>query len=180
MPRIAGVAGILAVALIPAASAPAVEPFTVVLLVADALGWADLGCYGSKSHKAPNLARLAAEGLRFTHGYAAGPVCSPTRASIMTGKYPARVGIPDWLPGRPDRPDQKLLRPPLVTDLPASELTLAAAFKKAGYVTGHIGKWLLGGKGAGPQDRRFEVNIAGDHAGSPVSTSRPIAAKVTG
>src|SRR5262245_45605566 len=159
----------------PAVGAP--HNPNVVMIVADDLGWADLGCYGSKYHKTPNLDRLAAEGLRFTHGYAAGPVCSPTRASIMTGKYPARVGITDWLPGRPDRPDQKLLRPPLVTDLPAPAVTLAAAFKRAGYVTGHIGKWHLGGKGAGPLDRGFDVNVAGDQAGSPQSYFAPYKGK---
>ncbi|HJZ92949.1 MAG TPA: sulfatase, partial [Gemmataceae bacterium] len=170
-------AGALLASIVSPGSALGAERWNVVLIVADDLGWADLGCYGSQYHKTPNLDRLAAEGLRFTHGYAACPVCSPTRAAIMTGKYPARVGITDWLPGRPDRPDQKLVRPPLVTDLPASELTLAAAFKKAGYVTGHIGKWHLGGKGAGPQDRGFEVNIAGDQAGSPLSYFAPYRGK---
>ena len=97
----------------------------VILILADDLGWADLGCYGSKYHKTPNLDRLAADGVRFTQAYAAAPVCSPTRAAIMTGKYPARLGITDWLPGRPDRPDQKLSRPKLVTDLPGDLPSLA-------------------------------------------------------
>jgi arylsulfatase A-like enzyme len=149
----------------------------VVLIVADDLGWADLGSYGSKYHKTPNLDRLAAGGLRFTQAYAAAPVCSPTRAAIMTGKYPARLGITDWLPGRADRPDQKLARPPLVTDLPASEVTLAAAFKTAGYVTGHVGKWHLGGAGAAPQDRGFDVNVAGDHTGTPLNYFAPFQGK---
>src|SRR5687767_208214 len=74
----------------------------VVLIVADDLGWADLGCYGSKYHRTPHLDRLAASGARFTDAYAAAPVCSPTRAAIMTGKYPARLNLTDWLPGRPD------------------------------------------------------------------------------
>ncbi|MBO0697797.1 MAG: sulfatase-like hydrolase/transferase, partial [Zavarzinella sp.] len=165
------------VAIPAAAGADPVPRLNVVLIVADDLGWADLGCYGSKYHRTPSLDRLAANGLRFTQAYAAAPVCSPTRAAILTGKYPARIGITDWLPGRPDRPDQKLLRPPLVTDLPASELTLAAAFKKAGYTTGHIGKWHLGGAGAGPQDRGFDVNIAGDQTGSPLSYFAPYQGK---
>jgi arylsulfatase A len=174
--RLACVAGLALLAnQSPALGAPR-NP-NVVLIVADDLGWADLGCYGSKYHKTPHLDRLAAGGLRFTQAYAAAPVCSPTRAAIMTGKYPARVGITDWLPGRADRPDQKLLRPPLLTDLPASEVTLAAAFKKAGYVTGHIGKWHLGGPGAAPQDRGFDVNVAGDHTGTALSYFAPFQGK---
>jgi arylsulfatase A-like enzyme len=145
----------------------------VVLILADDLGWADLGCYGSTYHETPNLDRLAADSMRFTHGYSACPVCSPTRAAILTGKYPARLGITDWLPGRPDRPDQRMKRPELVTDLPASEVTLAAALKKAGYATGHIGKWHLGGKGASPLDRGFDVNIGGDDTGTPLSYFAP-------
>ena len=145
----------------------------IVLIVADDLGWADLGCYGSKYHSTPNLDRLAAAGLRFTDAYAAAPVCSPTRAALMTGKYPARLHLTDWLPGRPDRPDQKLLRPVISQELPATEMTLAAALKAAGYATGHIGKWHLGGKGAGPEQRGFDVNIAGDQTGSPRSYFAP-------
>src|SRR6266404_5515732 len=102
----------------------------VVLILADDLGWADLGCYGSKFHKTPALDKLAAEGVRFTDGYAACPVCSPTRASLLTGKAPARVGITDWLPGRPDRPDQALLRPALAQQLALEETTLPEALKK--------------------------------------------------
>ena len=151
----------------------AAERPNVVFILADDLGWADLGCYGSKYHKTPHLDRLADDGMRFTFAYSACPVCSPTRAAIMTGKYPPRIGITDWLPGRADRPDQKLKRPALVTDLPATEITLAAAFKKAGYVTGHIGKWHLGGKGASPTDRGFDINIGGDHTGTPLSYFAP-------
>src|SRR5262249_41486807 len=85
----------------------------VVIILADDLGWADLGCYGSSYHKTPHLDKLAAAGTRFTNAYAACPVCSPTRAALMTGRYPPRLNLTDWLPGRPDRPDQKLLRPVL-------------------------------------------------------------------
>jgi arylsulfatase A len=145
----------------------------VVVVLADDLGWADLGCYGSKYHKTPNLDRLAAQGERFTDAYAACPVCSPSRAALLTGKYPARLNLTDWLPGRADRPDQKLLRPIIEQQLPAAETTLAAALKKAGYATGHIGKWHLGGKGSLPQDRGFDVNIAGDATGSPRSYFAP-------
>ncbi|MGL4553606.1 MAG: sulfatase-like hydrolase/transferase [Gemmataceae bacterium] len=149
------------------------EKLNVVVILADDLGWADLGCYGSKFHKTPHLDALAKQGLRFTHGYAACPVCSPTRAALMTGKWPARLGITDWLPGRPDRPDQPLSRPALASHLPAGVLTVADHFKKAGYVTGHIGKWHLGGEGHGPTKHGFDVNVAGDHTGTPRSYFAP-------
>src|SRR5438874_11292618 len=117
-------------------SLQAAERPNVVLIVADDLGWADLGCYGSKFHKTPHLDRLAAAGARFTDAYAAAPICSPTRAALLTGKYPARLNLTDWLPGRADRPDQKLLRAVIKQELPADEVTLAAALKAAGYATG--------------------------------------------
>ncbi len=163
----------------PAGAADARRP-NVVLILADDLGWADLGCYGSTFHRTPNLDRLAAAGLRFTHGYAACPVCSPTRAALMTGKVPARLHLTDWLPGRPDRPDQKLLRPRLRQHLPLEETTLAEAFRAAGYATGHIGKWHLGGGDHRPEKRGFDVNIAGDEAGSPRSYFAPFARKIGG
>src|SRR6516162_11262832 len=97
----------------------------VVLIVADDLGWADLGCYGSRFHRTLHLDRLAQEGMRFTQAYAACPVCSPTRAALMTGKYPARLHLTDWLPGRPDNSSQKLLRPAFRQELPLEETTLA-------------------------------------------------------
>ena len=155
------------------ALAPAVgaaERPNVVLILADDLGWADLGCYGSKYHKTPNIDRLARAGARFTNAYAAAPICSPTRAALMTGKYPARLNLTDWLPGRPDRPDQRLLHPVIVQELPLSEKTLPASLKKAGYVTGHIGKWHLGD---GPEKHGFDVSIGGDRAGSPRSYFAP-------
>src|SRR5438309_8276863 len=151
------------VALLCAFPARTAERLNVVVILADDLGWADLGCYGSKYHRTPHLDRLAAAGARFTDAYAAAPICSPTRAAILTGKYPARLNLTDWLPGRADRPDQKLLRPVIRQELPAAEVTLAAALKAAGYVTGHVGKWHLGGMGAGPEHRGFGMNVAGDH-----------------
>lgn len=149
------------------------ERLNVVVVLADDLGAVDLGCYGSKYHRTPHLDRLAATGVRFTEAYAAAPVCSPTRAALMTGKHPARLNITDWLPGRPDRPDQRLLRPVIRQELPASATTLAEALKAAGYVTGHVGKWHLGGKGSGPEQHGFDVNIGGDHTGSPRSYFAP-------
>jgi arylsulfatase A-like enzyme len=155
----------------------AAERLNVVVILADDLGWADVGCYGSKYHKTPHLDKLAAAGTRFTNAYAACPVCSPTRAALMTGQYPARLNLTDWLPGRPDRPDQKLLRPAIAQEIPASVPTLAAVLKKAGYATGHVGKWHLGGKSAGPRDRGFDLNIAGDQSGSPRSYFAPYKGK---
>src|SRR4051794_5920658 len=150
----------------------------VVLIMADDLGWADLGCYGSTFHRTPHLDRLAGAGLRFTHAYAACPVCSPTRAALLTGKVPARLHLTDWLPGRPDRPDQKLLRPVFRQQLPLEETTLAEVFKAAGYATGHIGKWHLGGGEFRPEKQGFDVNVAGDETGSPRSYFAPFGSKI--
>jgi arylsulfatase A len=153
--------------------AEAAERPNVVLIVADDLGWADLGCYGSKFHRTPHLDRLAAEGVRFTDAYAACPVCSPTRAALMTGMYPPRFQITDWLPGRADRPDQRLRRPELRQQLPLEAITIAEVLREAGYKTAHIGKWHLGGEGFSPLEQGFELNIGGDHTGTPLSYFAP-------
>lgn len=144
-----------------------------VLIVVDDMGWADLGAYGSAFHQTPNINALAAHGVRFTDAYAAAPVCSPSRASLLTGKYPARLQLTDWLPGRTDRTSQKLLRPSIRQALPLAEVTIAEALKPAGYVSAHIGKWHLGGSGYGPESQGFDVNIAGDHTGTPASYFYP-------
>lgn len=149
----------------------------VVLVVVDDLGWADLGCYGSKFHKTPNLDRLAAEGMRFEQAYAACPVCSPTRAAILTGRYPQRMNITTWLPGHPDSPAHRLKQPAVAMQLPASETTIAESLKAAGYKTASIGKWHLGGKGSAPTDHGFDINIAGDHMGQPYSYFAPYSNK---
>src|SRR5437773_2978879 len=123
-------------------AASAAKP-NVVLMLADDLGWTDLACFGSDLHETPALDQLAREGMKFTQNYSACTVCSPTRAALMTGKYPARLHITDWIPGAmPDNP--KLLVPDWTKFLPLNERTLADAFKSAGYATASIGKWHLG------------------------------------
>jgi arylsulfatase A-like enzyme len=141
----------------------------VVFILADDLGWSDLGCYGNRFHETPHLDALARDGMRFTDAYAASPVCSPSRAAILTGKHPARLGITDWLPGRTDRNSQRLLRPPLPPGLPLPETTLAEVFKAAGYATAHLGKWHLGGEELLPEQQGFDLNLGGNHQGGPLS-----------
>src|SRR4051812_25525942 len=106
------------------------KPNFIVILIDD-MGWTDLGCQGSDFYKTPSIDQLAKEGLRFTNGYSACPVCSPTRAALMTGKTPARLHLTDWLPGRKDNPMQKLARPPIRQQLPLEETTIAEALKSA-------------------------------------------------
>jgi arylsulfatase A len=131
----------------PARAKDARQPkLNFVFILIDDMGWKDVGCNGSTFYQTPNIDHLAAQGMRFTNGYAACPVCSPTRASIMTGKYPARLHLTDWLPGRTDRPSQKLLRPQFRQYLPLEEVTIARSLKPLGYASASIGKWHLGGK----------------------------------
>lgn len=148
----------------PIESAP--RPPNVVFVLVDDLGWADLGCYGSSYYQTPHLDLLAKRGVRFTQAYAASPVCSPTRAAIMTGKHPARLNITDWIPGSAPN-DRRLLGPDDLHALPLTETTLAEAFFAHGYRTFYGGKWHLGGEGHYPEDQGFEVNRGGHHAGSP-------------
>lgn len=116
----------------------------IVFILADDLGWADLPCYGNTFNEAPNLDNLANSGMRFTNAYAACPVCSPTRASIQSGQYPARVGVTDFITGH-WRPFEEVIVPKNRTQyLPGEIETLAESFKKAGYKTGYFGKWHLG------------------------------------
>lgn len=150
-----------------AAGAGAPTRPNVIVIVLDDFGWADLGSYGSTFHDSPHIDALARRGMRFTNGYAACPVCSPSRAALMTGKYPARLNLTDWLPGRPDRPSQKLLRPSFKQQLPLEETTLAEALKPAGYATASVGKWHLGGPPFWPEHQGFDVNIGGTETGSP-------------
>jgi arylsulfatase A-like enzyme len=144
-----------------------------IFILADDLGWTDLACYGSKFYQTPNIDKLAAQGMKFTDAYAACPVCSPTRASLLTGQYPARLGLTDWIPGYASQPDQKLLAPDFKKHLPLEEITWAEVLKPAGYVSATIGKWHLGGKEFGSEKQGFGVSIAGSKSGSPASYFSP-------
>ena len=140
----------------------------IVLFLIDDLGWKDLGCYGSSYYKTPNIDRLAMEGVRFTDGYAASAVCSPTRAAILTGKYPARLMLTEWLPSGRWSPQAKLRSGRFLRALPLEEITLAEAMRKGGYRTLHVGKWHLGGHPFSlPAQHGFDVNIGGDEHGAP-------------
>src|SRR5690606_168883 len=128
----------------------AAERPNIVFFIADDLGQRDLGCYGSTFHETPHLDRLAREGARFSNAYAACPVCSPTRASLLTGKYPQRCGVTDYIGApQPEKWDRntKLLPAPYSTELALSEMTLPEALKHAGYATFFAGKWHLGPEG---------------------------------
>lgn len=162
--------GVAVVSLGFAVRLSAAPPPNVVLILADDLGVNDLACYGRKEHHTPNLDRLAAQGVRLTSAYAACPVCSPTRAALLTGQHPARLHLTTFLPGRPDCPSQKLLHPAIRQSLPAGIPTLASRLKAAGYSTGCFGKWHLGGKGALPTDFGFDTYYAGLANTSPSDT----------
>ena len=139
------------------------QPNFIFILIDD-MGWRDLGCYGSGFYETPNLDRLAAEGMRFTDAYAACPVCSPTRASILTGKYPATVGITNFIGGDAQG---RLLCAPYLRQLPLEEKTVASALREGGYRTFHVGKWHLGKDPYSPTNHGFDVQVAGGPAGMP-------------
>lgn len=132
----------------PAAGATDSPRPNIIFILADDLGWADLPSYGNRFNKAPNLDRMAREGMRFSDAYAASPVCSPTRASIFSGQYPVRLGLNDWIPGH-TRPFEEVLCPVNRTQyLPTEVVTIAGALRKVGYATALFGKWHLGGDAA--------------------------------
>ncbi|MCP5535025.1 MAG: sulfatase [Akkermansiaceae bacterium] len=134
----------------------------VIVFFIDDLGWADLGCYGSTFHETPHIDKLAQNGVRYTQAYSAHAVCSPTRAAMMTGKAPQRVGITNWI----NQPSNKTL--------PKEETTIAEAFKAAGYQTGYTGKWHLGEKDDQlPTSHGFTWMKATNRAGQPASYFYP-------
>lgn len=141
----------------------------IVFILIDDMGWADGSCFGSKFYRTPAIDALARSGIRFTSAYAACAVCSPTRAALMTGKYPARMHMTDYIPGEPVPKDSRFNVPDWQQHLPVDGTTLATALKRLGYVTGHIGKWHLGGGEFLPQNQGFDVNIAGGETGHPPS-----------
>ncbi|MEO1524162.1 MAG: sulfatase [Planctomycetota bacterium] len=160
----------------------------VVLILVDDLGWMDLSCQGSDYFRTPNIDKLAAEGMRFTDAYAACAVCSPTRAAVMTGRWPARVGVTDWIRARFQRgvktpevtrteyvggPAKKLLCPPNPFWMEYEEITLAERLDPLGYTTCHIGKWHLGDPDWYPTKQGFDFNIAGCDIGQPPSYFDP-------
>ncbi|MBT3198386.1 MAG: sulfatase, partial [Phycisphaerales bacterium] len=143
---------------------PVGKPNVVVVFVDD-LGWADLGCYGSKFHETPNIDRLAKQSAMFTKAYASCCVCSPTRASLMTGKYPQRVGFTDYL-----NPNKRTGRNSAATHIPVGETTIGEAFQQAGYRTGYIGKWHVGSEKIGmPKQHGFDWQMATARHGLPAS-----------
>jgi arylsulfatase A-like enzyme len=160
--------------LVPAAlhgadPAPPALP-NIVFILADDLGINDLACYGRTEHRTPNLDRLAAEGTRLTSAYCALPICSASRAAILSGKNPARLHLTTFLPGRPDCSSQRLLHPVIRQQLPLEEQTLAEYLRDAGYATACIGKWHLGGAGFGPREQGFDLYHPGKAVTTPSDT----------
>jgi len=139
-------------------------PLNVVLIVIDDLGWMDSGTYGSTFYETPNIDRLASEGVRFTDFYTASSVCSPTRASLMTGKHPARLDLTNWIGGEQSG---LLDQAEYIRELPLSEVTVGEAFQAAGYQTGYVGKWHLGGAEFLPDAQGFDYMFAVNEAGQP-------------
>jgi len=175
------------------AGAAAKRPANFVIILVDDLGWMDLSCQGSRYFETPHIDRLAAQGMRFTNGYAACAVCSPTRAAVQTGRYPARLGVTDWIRARfqggeipadgknPTQyvggPNQALLCPPNALFMELDELTLAEALKPAGYVSCHVGKWHLGQQGQFPEKQGYDENHGGCDLGQPPGYFDPYESK---
>ncbi|MFO0820694.1 MAG: sulfatase [Pirellulales bacterium] len=147
------------------------RPANILVFLTDDLGRSDLGCYGSSFYETPHLDQLAREGVRFTDAYAACPVCSPTRASLMTGLWPQRTGITDYI-GAPLKPENwkrntELLPAPYTDRLALDSPTLAKSLKKSGYATFFAGKWHLGPEGFWPENQGFDINRGGIDRGGP-------------
>jgi arylsulfatase A-like enzyme len=157
-----------------AAEAAAAKRPNIVFVLADDLGWSDLACYGSRVHETPNLDRFAQQAVRFTDAYAAAPVCTPTRASLMTGKSPARLHMTIWREAAESPPRNRRLLPPIcVANLPYAETTIANRLHDAGYLTALVGKWHLGDSAHYPEDFGFDVNVGGTGWGCPATYFYP-------
>lgn len=149
------------------------SPPNVLFILADDLGYHDLSCMGSRYYETPNIDRIAREGIVFTNGYATCQVCSPSRASLMTGRFPARHGITDWIGARTGEAwreagrHNQLLPPEYIHQLPAELVTLPEVLQENGYHTFFAGKWHLGNEGSWPTDHGFEINKGGWEVGSP-------------
>ena len=155
-------------------------PPNIVFVLADDLGWSDLACYGSSVHETPQLDRFARQSVRFTDAYAASPVCSPTRASLMTGKCPARLHMTIWRESALEPPRSFPLLPPVtVADLPHSETSIAKHLQAAGYLTALVGKWHLGDAAHYPETHGFDVNIGGTLWGAPNTFFFPYSGSAT-
>ena len=169
-------------------STHAAPPPNIILILVDDLGWMDLSCQGSRYYETPNLDRLAAQGMRFTDAYAACAVCSPTRAAVQTGRYPARLGVTDWIrsrfqggaiPADKKNPSgftggrRKFLVPRNALWMESEEITIAELLKPAGYVSCHIGKWHLGADDWYPQKQGYDFNYGGCDYGQPPSYFDP-------
>lgn len=170
--------GILFVACWTLVTAAEVKQPNIIFFLADDLGQRDLGCYGSTFYETPNIDRLAREGAKFTQAYAACPVCSPTRASILTGQWPQRTGITDYIstsnansPKRWKR-NTKLLPAENRDRLALDSVTIAEALQKGGYATFFAGKWHLGPEGFWPENQGFDHNLGGHEAGGPYGGSK--------
>lgn len=161
---------ILSILLVLLSALHAAEKPNFIVILIDDLGATDIGCYGSKFYETPHIDQLAADGAKFKIGYSACTVCSPTRSAMMTGKYPARTHITDWIPGE-KHPQAKLLIPEWQQSLPDKEVTIASLLKNQGYATCAIGKWHL--SPAGPTAHGFDVMIADNHIGQPASYLSP-------
>ena len=142
----------------------------IVMILVDDMGYKDLSCYGSTFYETPNIDKLFANGMHFTDAYAASPVCTPTRASLLSGKYPANLGV--TFVGAPDEKGYmehaRLSSAPYIDHLPLEEKSLAAALRENGYQTWHVGKWHLGAEAHGPEGHGFDLNIGGSGNGMPV------------
>ncbi len=150
------------------AQSPAQDPRpSIVLILADDLGINDLHCYGRTEHKTPNLDRLAAQGTQFNCAYCASPICSASRAGLLTSKHPARLHLTTFLNGRPDAPSQKLLQPRIEPALIPTEQTIAEVLKREGYATGIFGKWHLGAGDSAPTKQGFDTAFEPTDHGDP-------------